>query len=358
MKNQTKMVSPKRLAFSCAIFLWVGIAGQDVGAQATGKSTQDAFPVLKGPYLGQKWSGPGAELFAPHIVSTGLMEASITFAPGSRACYFDITLPPTLSVIVEIRQEKGIWIAPEVARFSHGLGDGNPVIAPDGKRFYFTSMRSIDGGHKPSLRPNPWVMERAGEDWGPPRPLSIPIGEKQYIMNILPVENGSLYLTLREGQKETICRSRLRDGVYEAPEPLANEINNVKLQMAGYVAPDESYLLFSAFDAEDSKGGSDLYVSFRRPDGSWGTSVNLGSAVNTPDNEFSPYISPDGKYLFFSRFNQRPMPGEAAGPPLTYKEIMSFFTGPQNGLRDIFWIEAGVVDRLRSFPQRHGQSGR
>jgi hypothetical protein len=32
----------------------------------------------------------------------------------------------------------------------------------------------------------------------------------------------------------------------------------VKLQMAGYVAPDESYLLFSAFDAASSQGGSDL----------------------------------------------------------------------------------------------------
>ena len=164
---------------------------------------------------------------------------------------------------------------------------------------------------------------------------------------VLPVENGNLYLTLREGQKETICRSRLHYGAYQAAEPLANEINSGKLQLAGYVAPDESYLLFSAFDGGGSQGGSDLYVSFRRSDSGWGTSVNLGPAVNTPDNEFSPYVSPGGKYLFFPRFNQRPMPGEDARTPLTYKEIRNFFSGPQNGLRDIFWIEAGVVHRLR-----------
>ena len=167
-------------------------------------------------------------------------------------------------------------------------------------------------------------------------------------MNVLPVFDGSLYLTLREGQKETICRSRLQDGIYQAPEPLAKEINSVQLQMAGHVAPDESYVLLSAFDARDSLGGSDLYVSFRRSDGSWGPTMNLGQTVNTPDNEFTPSISPDGTYLFFSRFNQRPMPGEDAGPPLTYREIRNFFTGPQNGLRDIFWIEAGVIHRLRS----------
>jgi hypothetical protein len=351
MKIRAKTVFRQWLVLTCAIFFLAGISGRELGARATVASAQSAYPVLKGLYLGQKWSGPGAELFAPHIVSTGLLESSIAFAPDSRACYFDVTLPPALSVIVEMKQEKGIWSAPEVAPFSQGRGDGNPAIAPEGKRFYFTSMRSLDGGPKPSPRPNPWVMERTGNGWGPPRPLHIPIGEKQYIMNVLPVEKDTLYLTLREGQKETICRSRLQDGSYQAPEPLANEINSVKLQLAGYVAPDESFLLFSAFDAVDSKGGSDIYVSFRRPDGGWGTAINLGSGVNTPDNEFSPHISPDGKYLFFSRFNQRPLPGEDPKTPLTYKEMQNYFSGPQNGLRDIFWIEAGVVQRMRSQSQ-------
>jgi hypothetical protein len=348
MVNPTGAIIRRYLVLAIALYFLNGIGGREAGAQATGKNTQDAFPVLKGPFLGQKWTGPVSELFAPHIVSTGLFESEITFAPDGRACYFTVTLPPALSVIVEMRQEKGIWTAPEVAPFSQGRGDANPAIAPDGKRFYFTSMRALDGGSKPAPRPNPWIMERAGNGWDPPRPLNIPIGEKQYIMNVLPVQNGSLYLTLREGQKETICISRLRDGAYLAPEPLAKEINSVKFQMAGFAAPDESYLLFSSFDAAGSLGGSDLYVSFRRSDGSWGASVNLGPAVNTPDNEFVPYVSPDGKYLFFSRFNQRPMPGEAGGPALTYGEIKNFFTGPQNGLRDIFWVEAAVFQRLRA----------
>jgi hypothetical protein len=70
--------------------------------------------------LGQKWTGPGSELFAPHIVLTGLFESEITFARDGRTCYFTVTLPPALSVIVEMEQEKGIWTAPEVAPFSQG----------------------------------------------------------------------------------------------------------------------------------------------------------------------------------------------------------------------------------------------
>ena len=348
MKNLNISIILCWLVSSMPPFCLSGIVGKNAGVQATAKSTQDSFPVLKGPYLGQKWIGPGSELYAPHIVSTGLFESDITFAPDGHFCYFTVTLPPALSVIVEMKQQKGLWTAPEVAPFSQGRGDSNPAIALDGRRFYFISMRALDGESRPATRPKPWVMERAGDSWGPPRPLNIPIGEKQYIMNVLPVQSGSLYLTLREGQRETICISPFQDGTYQAPEPLAKEINSGKLQMVGHVAPDESYLLFSSFDAAGSLGGSDIYVSFRRADGSWGSSVNLGPEVNTPDNEFVPYVSPDGKFLFFSRFNQRPMPGEAGGPALTYREIRNYLTGPQNGLRDIFWIDAGAFQRLRT----------
>ena len=347
MRESAKEVARQWLVLACAILVQAGIPGSELGAQVAKQYSPEVFPVLKGPYLGQKWTGPEAELFAPHIVSTGLLESSIAFAPDGRACYFSATLPPALSVIVEMKQENGIWSGPEVAPFSHGLDDGNPAISPDGGHFYFTSTRSLDAGPKPSSRPNPWVMERTGSGWGAPRPLNIPIGDKQYIMNILPVRSGDLYLTLREGQKETICRSRFQDDNYLAPEPLAAEINRVKLQLAGYVAPDESYLLFSAFDGAESQGGSDLYVAFRRPDGSWEMAVNLGPGVNTPDNEFSPYISPDGGFLFFSRFNQRPLPGADPKTPLTYKAMKDHFAGPQNGLRDIFWIETARVQPMR-----------
>jgi len=194
MQNLTGTIIHRWLVFAIALFSLSSIAGREFGARATGKSTQAASPVLKGPYLGQKWTGPGSELFAPHIVSTGLFESDMAIAPDGRACYFTVTLSPALSVIVEMKQEKGIWTAPEVAPFSQGQGDGNPAIAPD------------------------------------------------------------------------------------------------------------------------------------------------------------------GKFLFFSRFNQRPLPGTDPKTPLTYKEMPNYFSGPQNGLRDIFWIEARVVQRLRSLSKWRGRT--
>ena len=94
MRIHAKTVFRQWLVLTCAVLFQAAITGRELGARAAGTDTQSASPVLKGPYLGQKWSGPGIELFAPHIVSTGLLEASIAFAPDGRACYFSVALPP------------------------------------------------------------------------------------------------------------------------------------------------------------------------------------------------------------------------------------------------------------------------
>jgi hypothetical protein len=44
----------------------------------------------------------------------------------------------------------------------------------------------------------------------------------------------------------------------------------------------------------------DIYKSERQTDGEWGSAVNLGENVNTDLNETNPYISEDGKVLFYS----------------------------------------------------------
>ena len=81
MKRPPRTVAWRWLLLAGALLLLAGIAGRGLRVQATREHTQDAFPVLKGPYAGQKYAGPGAELFAPHIVSTGLFESYIAIAP-------------------------------------------------------------------------------------------------------------------------------------------------------------------------------------------------------------------------------------------------------------------------------------
>ncbi len=88
-----------------------------------------------------------------------------------------------------------------------------------------------------------------------------------------------------------------------------------------YVAPDESYLVIYS-TLPGNLGQGDLYVSFRRPDGAWTDLRNLGPAVNTPGYDFAPSLSPDGRFLFFTRDR-----GDSQG--------------------DVYWIPASVIQKLR-----------
>lgn len=76
---------------------------------------------------------------------------------------------------------------------------------------------------------------------------------------------------------------------------------------------------------------SDLYVTFKKKDGSWTTPKNMGDGVNSSAREGFPFVSRDGKYLFFnssraSSINTRPIP-EGAG--------------------NIFWVSATIIEDLR-----------
>ena len=117
--------------------------------------------------------------------------------------------------------------------------------------------------------------------------------------------------------------SRLVDGKYEEPKLLNQNINGGK-SFHPFIAPDESYLIFDG-KREGGYGGSDLYISYRQKDSSWGAPINLGDKINTEAWEAVASVTPDGKYLFFNR-NMNP--------------------GNYNNV-DIFWVDAQFIETIR-----------
>jgi hypothetical protein len=69
------------------------------------------------------------------------------------------------------------------------------------------------------------------------------------------------------------------------------------------IAPDESFMVVTAMNQPGGYGMRDLYLTLHLPDGTWSTPQNLGPRINTPYFEYGPRISPDKKYLFFTRAN-------------------------------------------------------
>jgi hypothetical protein len=62
-------------------------------------------------------------------------------------------------------------------------------------------------------------------------------------------------------------------------------------------------------------------------DGRWGELVNLGDTINSDQTDYCPMVTPDGKYLFYSRRWGATWAETTAG--------------------DVFWVDAGVLDQFR-----------
>jgi hypothetical protein len=102
------------------------------------------FPVLKGPYLGQKPPGKTAEQFAINVFDSKYQgfHSNIIFSPDGKAAYWQLNEGhgSRLQAIFKSRYENGIWTKPQGVFFSTlvaGGMDDAPCISPDGKCLFF-----------------------------------------------------------------------------------------------------------------------------------------------------------------------------------------------------------------------------
>jgi hypothetical protein len=315
----------------------------------------DTFSVLTGPYLGQTPPGDTAVLFAPGIVSTGMYTRDVAMTPEGDEVYFGV-LVGGLAVIMETKLQNGRWTKPEVAPFSADSRYLNlePHIAPDGLHFYFLSTRPPEGEEQTEEATRTWenqdiwVMDRHGDGWGEPYNLGPPVDTDAPEFFPSVTRDGTMYFTRGsdESQESYIYRSQLVDGAYSEPERLGPNVNSTISQYNAFIAPDESYLIVSTSLRNDGLGGADYFVVFRDANDNWSTPINMGDRVNSPRGaEFSPYVSPDGKYFFFMA--ARPRPPESIPALLTADFLRELHSGPQNGDVDIYWIDAGLIEALR-----------
>ncbi|HZF09795.1 MAG TPA: hypothetical protein VFE33_13475 [Thermoanaerobaculia bacterium] len=281
-------------------------------------------------------------LFGAGVISTGKYESHPAFTPDGLTLYFVRSAPNfNFWTILVSHFEQGRWSLPEVAPFSGRYSDADPFITTDGSRFYFISKRPVAGEMREDT--DIWRMERTASGWSEPENLGAPVNSRQDEWYPTLTQDGTLYFgSDRPGGKgrTDLYRSRRVEGKYAAPENLGSPINTERDEFEPYIAPDESFLVFMASGRPDSLGGSDLYISHRR-DGEWTKPVNLGDKINSSRLEYSPKVSPDGRYFFWSstrNFTDRPLPKR-----LTYRELMDKLDTPGNGLGDIYQIDVSAL---------------
>jgi Tol biopolymer transport system component len=279
-----------------------------------------------------------AALFAPGVVSTGYFEhSSPTFSPDGNSVFWGVQESDSFSnnrPIVFMERMGGVWTKPRMAPFvKQQYRYDNPFFSVDGKRIYFAAAAADEkegGVNTMDL----WYVERTAAGWSEQKKLASPPNSDGLDGQPAIAANGSLYFSSRFDKSPDgfgLYFSRFVDGAYQPPVPMDERFNILDADWTPYIAPDESFFMFCSF-RKGGFGSGDLYISFKRPDGSWGDPINMGPKINTEGNERFPIVTPDGKYLFFN--STRKIAG--AGP-----------NDPGNGAGDVYWIDAKIIKELK-----------
>lgn len=278
----------------------IPVAALVVAASGSGAQPPAGLDGRKGPYLGETPPCTTAKLFAPGLVSTKALEYALEVSPSGD----EILFTRNETVMLASRRPDGSWSGPVVAPFSGVFIDGESTLSPDGRAAYFISRRPAPGARFPS---NLWVSHKSGDSWMPPQRVTT-LTHTRELHAPHVVADGTIY-------DDGVVRFRCVTGEHLPAEMVIR----TPVGMSPYVSPDEHSMIFAARMA--GRGDTDLYVAFRQADGSWGSPIHMGDAVNSRSNEGNSFVSADGRYLFFS--------------------------SKRSGSGDIYWMSASMIERLR-----------
>lgn len=282
-----------------------------------------------------------AVLFGEGVISTQDDEFGGIFIDNGNTCFFSKSVPRFyLETICESKFKNGKWNTPEIAPFSGQYRSFDPSVSPDGNTILFTSDRPVRGENKKDF--DIWMIKKTANGWSEPTRLDSPInsGYDEHFASM--AANGTIYFSSNrpgavggDGDAD-VYRCKLVNGKYSEVEHLNDSINTPAYVLDVTIAADESFLLLGYFSQPDGFGLYDIYIS-KQVSGNWTAIKNVGPKVNTKFRDYSPRISPDGQYLFFT--SEKDWSALKHDAPYTYEEVTDNFRSIMNGSGNIYEIK-------------------
>ena len=277
-------------------------------------------------YLGLVPPGLKAEVFLPDILADVERGTCSGFMFNGNVFIFKLLSPGRdwkYEPLYFTEFRNGSWTEPEVTPFSD-LFPYNFTVAPDDKTLYFTSLRSAEDHEVILKQADVWKVEKTADGWTEPETFGPPVNSIDNFENYpsITADHTLYFMSYRDDGlgKDDIYRLELVDGEYQELENIGAPVNTIHAEVDPFISADESYLIFCS-EKPGGFGGFDLYISFRKPDGTWTEPMNMGESINSAGAEFRPSVSPDQKYFFF--------------------------TSDRSGVGEIFWISTDIIQSLK-----------
>jgi WD40-like Beta Propeller Repeat len=285
---------------------------------------------------------PEPRIFGEGVISTGDYDTHPAFSPDGNTLYF-VKMAPDLSkwTIFVSYFKNGKWSEPEIASFSGQYWDADPYFAKDGNTLYFISNRPLKEGD-PQKDFDIWKIEQTKDGWSKPIRLGAPINSESSEYYPTLTDNGTIYFGSRRKNGKgasDIYFSRLENGEYQTAQNIGDSINTAGNEFEPFIAFDESFVIFMATPSE-SLEQADFYISYNQQ-GQWTKAQKLPAPFNSDVTEFSPKVTRDGKYFFFS--STRNKQGGTFDKQETTTEMEKRIREAGNGLSDIYQVDFSAL---------------
>ncbi len=260
-------------------------------------------------YLGQTPPGKIPQIFAPGIISrAGRVEYGISISSDGKEMLFATgEWPDKRTLLMEYKNNK--WNGPDTISFSKTRSAEEAIFSPDGKRVYYYAYNAPNSFGAADL----CYSEKVDSVWSEPINLGSSLNTREDEYHPCVVADGSIYFENTVGQ---IFYAKYENGAFLPRVKLHSMFNESVAYGNPFVSPDESYFIFNS-TRKGGFGNNDLYISYKKNDGTWTNPKNLGSKINTSSDENGNEITRDGLYMTYVSNN------------------------------DIYWVSTSFIDSLR-----------
>jgi len=187
------------------------------------------------------------------------------------------------------------------------FSDFAPVISADGSFMIFTSRRPVTEKEiqkKKESKENVYSAryDTTTKKWTEVKRLGELVNQPEKHNSAIALSNDGQTMLLYRGDEGNgdIYQSTLKGDEWSEPIKLPEPINNADYQETSASFSPDGKTIYFVSNREGGKGGKDMWFCTQDKNSKWGKAKNLGSTINTKEDEEGVFIHPDGKTLYFS----------------------------------------------------------
>lgn len=279
------------------------------------------------------------ELFLPELFNGLPNVRDFSMNKNQNEFYFTVeSYAKEYSFIAYSKKVNGKWQKPETTSFSGQYKDLEPFLSPDGLKLFFASNRKNNDSDEVKKDMNIWYVTRESlsDNWSNPINVGSIINTSANEFYPSVTKKGDLFFTAEYKNskgKEDIYVSRFINGKYTTPTPLNSAVNSEKYEFNAFVAPDESFIIFTSYGRKDDLGRGDLYISKRGKHNEWLPAEHLTN-INSKKLDYCPFVDLANNKIYYTTSKSKI--SNKLNKKKNFKEIIDFIQNNPNGLSRIY----------------------